>query len=133
MRVFFAAAVVALALCGPAQAQRLSNLTGQKLAEMCAGRDARMVEACTAYIDGIADSSAFYQRLRPADGSKGAALPGYICVPGSITGIQLREAFVQWFRKHAGDARRQASGVVLRALDETYLCPGEQPHVPKTE
>ncbi len=91
------------------------------------------MEACTAYIDGIADSSAFYQRLRPAGRQQGRRLPGYICVPKDVTGVQLRELVVQWFRQHADQANRQASGIVLRALDETYLCPGEQPHVPKTE
>ncbi len=133
MKILALAAIAVLACSGGAQAQRMSNLTGQKLVEMCSGRDARLVEACTAYIDGIADSSAFYQRLRPADGSKGAALPGYICIPKDVTGVRLRESVVQWFRNHSDQANRQASGIVLRALDETYLCPGEQPHVPKTE
>ena len=92
--------------------------------------DARAVEGCTAYIDGIADASAFYQRLRPADGSKGGALPGYICVPGPTTGVQLRQAVVDWYKKHAGEGQKQASGIVLRALDETFLCLGEQRRIP---
>ena len=133
MKILFLAAVALVALSGAAQAQRFSNLTGQRLVEMCGSRDTNLVESCTAYIDGIADSAGFYQGLRPADGSKGAPLPGYICIPKEVTGIRLRNSVVQWFRKHADQANRQASGIVLRALDDTYLCPGEQPHVPKSE
>ena len=50
-----------------------------------------MVEACTAYIDGVSDAASFYQFLRPMDGSKGQRLPDYVCVPGPTTGPQLRE------------------------------------------
>ena len=117
---------LALALPGAAQAQRMSNLTGQKLVDLCTSKDRSMVEGCTAYIDGIADTSAYYQRLRPADGGKGAALPGYICVPGPTTGVQLRQTVIDWFRKHSDQGGRQASGIVLRALDDAYVCPGEQ-------
>ena len=129
MKTLLLAAVAVVLLSGGAQAQRFSNLTGGKLVELCSGKDARGVAECTAYIDGIADTSAFYQRLRPSDGSKGSALPGYICIPGPTTGVQLRQAVVDWFRKHADQAQRPASGVVLRALDDTFLCPGEQRRV----
>jgi hypothetical protein len=126
MKTILLAAVAMTALAGTAHAQRLSNLTGQKLVALCSSTDPRQVEGCTAYIDGIADTSAFYQRLRPADGSKGAALPGYVCVPTATTGVQLRITVIEWFKKHTDQGARQASGVVLRALDEAYLCPGEQ-------
>ena len=126
MRTFLLAGVAVFLLGGGAQAQRMSNLTGAKLVELCTSRDARLVEGCTAYIDGIADTAAFYQRLRPVDGSKGEKLPGYVCVPGPTTGVQLRTGVVDWYRKHTDQANRQASGIVLRALDELYVCPGEQ-------
>ncbi len=121
--------LIALALLcagGAAQAQRFSNLSGEKLVQLCTSRDARAVEGCTAYIDGIADTSAFYQTLRPGNGSKGAPLPGYICIPATTTGVQLRQAVIDWFKKHPDQGQKQASGIVLRALDETFLCPGEQ-------
>lgn len=133
MKTLLLAAIAALALGGTANAQRMSNLTGQKLVELCTARDPRQVEGCTAYIDGIADTAAFYQRLRPADGSKGGALPGYVCVPGTTTGVQLRASIVDWFRKHSDQANRQASGIVLRALDEVYLCQGEQHRMAPSE
>lgn len=126
--LLLAAALVAMA--GSANAQRFSNLTGAKLIEFCTSKEPRHVEGCTAYIDGIADTSAFYMRLRPQDGSKGALLPGYICIPPSTTGVQLRTAVMDWFKKHADQGQRQASGIVLRALDETFMCPGEQRRLP---
>lgn len=130
MKTVLLAGIAALALGGTAHAQRMSNLTGAKLVELCSSRDPRMVEGCTAYIDGIADSAAFYQRLRPSDGSKGEKLPGYICVPGPTTGVQLRQTIIEWYRRHQNQANRQASGIVLRAMDDTYVCPGEQRHIP---
>ncbi len=129
MKTIILASALAVVLTGHAQAQRLSNLTGQRLVGLCTSRDPSQIEGCTAYIDGVADAAAFYQRLRPSDGSKGGALPGYVCVPGATTGVQLRQTVVDWFRKHQEQASRQASGIVLRALDDTYLCPGEQRHL----
>jgi hypothetical protein len=134
MRVLFAAAVLAglaglAGFPGTAQAQRFSSITGAKLAELCASRDQRQVEGCTAYIDGIADAAGFYQRLRPMDGSRGGTLPGYVCIPAPTTGAQLRTAFVDWMKKHADQGQRQASGVVLRALDDNFVCPGERPRL----
>ena len=130
MRLLLLAAV-AVAFAAPAQAQRFSNLTGAKLVELCSSKDPAHLEGCTAYINGIADAAAFYQRLRPMDGSKGERLPGYICVPGPTTGVQLRQGVVGWFKTHQDQAQRQASGIVLRALDEQYLCQGEQRRLPR--
>lgn len=117
--------VAALAFSGQAHAQRESNVNGQRLVQLCTG-DRVSIEACDAYVNGVADAAGFYQRLRPQDGSKGATLPAYICIPGPTTGAQLRETVVQWFQRHPDNANRQASGVVLRALDETFKCPGER-------
>ena len=133
MKTLMLVATLALALPGAAHAQRQSNLTAQKLIDLCTSKDKTAVEGCTAYIDGIADTSAYYQRLRPADGTKGGALPGYICVPGPTTGVQLRQTVVEFFRKHPEAATRQASGIVLRALDAAYLCPGEQKRLAPAE
>ncbi len=124
MKTLLLAACV-LSLAAPAQAQRFTNLTGAKLVELCTSKDRLQVEQCNAYIEGISDTTAFYQRLRPADGSRGAALPAYVCIPAAVTGPQLRETVVGWLRKNAGEGTKQASGIVLRAIDDTYLCPGE--------
>ena len=131
MKSLLLAAIAVAALAGPAQAQRFTGLSGAKLMELCTSRDAKMVEACTAYIDGVSDTVSFYQRIRPSDASKGAALPAYICVPGPTTGVQMRQAVVAWAEKHRDQMSKQASGVVLRALDDTFLCPGERRRVPE--
>lgn len=124
MKAILLALAGVLALSGAAQADRFSAISGAKLIEICTGRDKGVVGDCTAYIDGISDAASFYQSLRPRDGSKGAALPEYICVPASATGVQLREAVVAWAKKNQGDMGRQASGVVLRALRDTFPCAG---------
>src|SRR5207244_236478 len=126
MKALFLGVLAVAALGGTAHAQRFSNLNGGKLVEICTSRDAKLVQSCTAYIDGISDSVSFYQQLRPKDGSKGGPLPEYVCVQGSVTGVQLREAVVGWAQRHREQFNQSAVGVVLRALNETYLCEGEQ-------
>jgi hypothetical protein len=118
-----------LAVGGAAQAQnqnRISNISGAKLVELCTSRNPAVVEQCTSYISGVSDTISFYQFVRPMDGSKGPRLPDYICVPGPTTGPQLREAVVKWVRDHANAGREPAAQVTIRALNDTYLCPGEQ-------
>ena len=129
MRTTLLALLALTALCGTApyntaRADRFSPITGGKLVELCTGKDKGVVGDCTAYVNGISDTVAFYQDLRPRDASKGAVLPAYICVPTAATGEQLREAVVAWSKKHPDDMGRQASGVVLRALRDTYPCQG---------
>ena len=122
-----ALAMAALCAAGTAQAERFSALNGAKLVEICTSKDRSTQGDCTAYIEGISDTVSFYQRLRPADGSKGAALPEYICVPTQETGVQVREKVVAWAQGNQGMlANTQASGIVLRALNASYACPNEQ-------
>ena len=122
MRTMLLTLLALTALCGTARADRFSSISGGKLIEVCTGKDKGVVGDCTAYIDGISDTVSFYQDLRPRDASKGAVLPAYICVPTATTGVQLREAVVAWSKTHPDDLKRQASGVVLRALRDTYPC-----------
>ena len=110
------------AMPDPAQAQRYSSIDGTRLMNLCTARTKADVEECTSYITGLSDAATFYQELLPEDGSKGGRLPAYICVPNQVTGVQMREAVVTWARSHRDDLRRQASGVVLRALRDTYAC-----------
>ena len=126
MKVFPVAAFALLALGGTAQAQRFSNLTGARLGETCTSQNRNSQEACTAYLDGISDAISFYQRLLPADGSRGGKLPDYVCVPGPTTGPQLREAYVSWLRQHSEAQRQPAAQAAMRALNDTYVCQGEQ-------
>ena len=125
MKPFILAAITLLSLAGTAQAQRFSRVSGGSLAGLCTNRDPRQVEGCEAYLDGVSDAASLYQRLRPADGSKGATLPAYICVPPATTGIQLRQMFVTWYQAHPDQSGREASGVVLRALSDNFPCAGQ--------
>ena len=109
-------------LAGHAQAQRESNITASRLSQICTSQDPRLSEACTAYIDGVSDSATTYQKLRPMDGSAGGTLPGYICVPGATTGVQLRQSVVSWLRDHQNQSQRVAGGAVLSALLDIYPC-----------
>jgi hypothetical protein len=122
MKTLLLAATALLALAGTAHAQRFSKLTGSTLAGLCTNKDPKQVEGCEAFINGVSDTASFYQRLRPADSSKGAPLPEYLCVPASATGIQLRESVVAWIGGHKDQAPREASGIVLRALHDAFPC-----------
>jgi len=112
------ALLVALLLSGAAHAERFSAINGTKLVEICSAKDA---SDCTSYIEGISDTVSFYQRLQPANGGKGKLLT-YICVPEGVTGVQLREEVLGYAKQHPDLMGRQASGVVLRALDALYKC-----------
>ena len=125
MRTVVVAATL-LALAGAAHAQRISNISGAKLGEICTSRERGQQEACKAYLDGISDAISFYQHLMPRDGSRGGKLPDYVCVPGPTTGPQLQESYVRWLRNHSDAQRQPAAQAAMRALNNTYLCAGEQ-------
>ena len=122
----FVLSALFLLAAGSAHAERFSSLDGTKLVSLCTGRDKGVVGDCTAYIEGISDTASFYQRIRPADGSKGGKLPAYLCIPTAVTGVQLREAVVSWAKAHPDSMKLQASGVVLRALHDNYKCGGSE-------
>ncbi len=124
------ALLAVVAMAGTAHAQRFTNISGEKLGQLCTSRERISTQSCEAYINGVSDAVSFYQRLRPSDGGKGAGLPAYICVPGDVTGVQLRQTVVTWAEAHKDQMNRQASGIVLQALEAAYKCPGEQPRVP---
>ncbi len=115
-----------VALAGTAQAQRVSNISGAKLGELCSSKDRNVQESCKAYLEGISDSISFYQHLMPKDGSRGGKLPDYVCVPGPTTGPQLQESYVRWLRSHQEAQRQPAAQAAIRALNDTYVCQGEQ-------
>ena len=104
------------------QTERYTPISGQALMQLCTGRDPARVRECDAYIDGVSDTITSYQAGRPENGSKGQALPAYACVPGPLTGPQLRGAVVNWARQNQGELQRQASVIVIRALLATFPC-----------
>lgn len=124
MKLFVLAAAGLLALAGTAHAQRVSNISGAKLGDICISKSSAQLEACSAYLDGISDAISFYQHLMPADGSKGK-LPDYVCVPGAITGPQLRQKYVAWLRDHSEAQKQPAAQAAMRALNDSFRCAGE--------
>lgn len=110
--------VMLVMMTGAAKAERFSALNGTRLVELCSSKEPT---DCTSYIEGVSDTASFYQQLRPSDGNKGR-LPAYICVPGSVTGVQLREQVVGWAKQRPELLTKEASGVVLRALEALYKC-----------
>ena len=115
---------LALACAGTAHAQRISNITGAKLGDICISKNSAQLEACSAYLDGISDAISFYQHLMPSDGTKGK-LPDYVCIPGPTTGPQLRERYVTWLRAHNEAQRQPAAQAAMRALNDSFKCAGE--------
>ena len=113
-----------LALAGTAHAQRVSNISGGKLGDICISKSAAQLEACSAYLDGVSDAISFYQHLVPQDGSKGK-LPDYVCVPGPTTGPQLRQTYVAWLRQHSEAQKQPAAQAAMRALNDSFKCAGE--------
>ncbi len=130
MKLLFGTMFVLVAAAGTAHADRFSAIDGNRLMGLCAGHDKTVVAECTAYINGVSDAASFYQNIEPANGSKGGKLPAYICVPTAITGVQLRQTVIGWAKAHPDSMRVQASGVVLRALHETYRCQGSEGDLP---
>jgi hypothetical protein len=124
MRSFLLASLAALTFGGVAHAQnaRESGLTGQTLVKLCTPNDAKSLEGCEAYINGVADSAFFYQTLRPANGSKGPPLPGYICIPYNTPSRELRDKILGFIKDKADQGDRAAGGVILTALKAAYPC-----------
>ncbi len=125
MKTIVLAAAGILALAGTAHAQRVSNISGAKLGDICISKSAAQLEACSAYLDGISDAISFYQHLMPKDGDKGK-LPDYVCVPGPTTGPQLRQKYVAWLRDHSEAQKQPAAQAAIRALNDSFACAGEQ-------
>ena len=120
MKTALLACVAVAALAGGAHAARFSSVDGNKLLQICT--NPRTTPSCTAYIEGISDSISLYQELRPQDGSKGGALPAYVCVPSEVTGVRQRDTVISFLKQHPESANRQAAGVVADALRTAYAC-----------
>ena len=89
---------------------------------LCANSDQRWVEACKAYLDGINQTVALYQRLRPQNGSAGGTLPEYICVPPEVNGERLRQLVLDWGRAHRDSLNDQGINVAIWAMRDRYKC-----------
>ena len=104
-----------------AQQTRLSRTDGNKLLGVCTARNPAYVQGCEAYIDGVADTVAVYQRSA-ANPNSGVKIANTMCVPADITGAQLREAVVGWLQSHPNDRGHEAGLIVFRVLHDAYPC-----------
>jgi hypothetical protein len=102
--------------------ERYTPISGETLMRLCTGRDPMTARQCEAYIAGVSDTITSYQAARPENGSKGQPLPAYICVPGRVTGPQLRQAIGGWAEQNRDRLRLQASVVVIQALRDVFPC-----------
>ncbi|HTR16571.1 MAG TPA: Rap1a/Tai family immunity protein [Acetobacteraceae bacterium] len=107
------AGIALLAAGGTAEAQRASPVDGNKLLGICT-RGQSGAAPCDAYINGVADAA--------------VALAGegklQLCIPQTVTGIQMRDVTVKWLRAHPEERQHQAGVLVLRALREAFPCKG---------
>ena len=115
---------LALACAGTAHAQRISNITGAKLGDICISKNSASSKPAAPISTASSDAISFYQHLMPSDGTKGK-LPDYVCIPGPTTGPQLREAYVTWLRAHNEAQRQPAAQAAMRALNDSFKCAGE--------
>lgn len=122
VKTILIAAVAATALAGTAHAQRASAINGARLAGICSSGNQSEIASCDAYITGVTDSAVVYQKLRPENGGAGGTLPGYVCIPGQVTGEQLRRQYVAWMGNHRDQADTVAAGTVLTAMLDIYPC-----------
>ena len=122
LRITLFTCLLTVSFINPGLGQRFSRLDGTTLLQICTSSEASRIESCTAYVSGLADSVAVYQKLRPSSGPATARLPNYICINADVTGVQLREIVVRWLLSHSDRGSSQATGLVLNALFAEYPC-----------
>ena len=103
-KIFFALLLLAAL---PAQAQRVSKVSGNALMTLCSRTD---IKGCDAYLDGIADAMA----EEPA--------PRRACIPPSVTTPQLRDVVLKLL--HDAPERRElpAARIVVHAFAKAFPC-----------
>jgi hypothetical protein len=107
-RAVLALALVAASVAvGPARAQRVSKVDGNKLLALCSGTD---IKGCDAYLAGVGDAMA----EEPA--------PRRACIPPRVTGTQLRDVVIKFLREEP--AKRELSGgsLTVHAFAKAFPC-----------
>jgi hypothetical protein len=122
VRIALLAAPLLLAT-GAAQAQetRLSPVDGNRLLGLCTSRDRTFVQGCEAYINGVADTAAVYQRAAGEPNSP-VRLADTMCVPRNVTGAQMRDTVTNWLQGHAAERERPAGLIVFHVLHDAFPC-----------
>ena len=99
---------------------RSSGIDGAKLLSRCTSRAAPLAQGCTAYIEGVADTVGTYENA--AEAAHVTAAESRICVPGPVTGTQMRDKVVGWLKAHPDDRGRSSGAIVVHVLRETWPC-----------
>ncbi|MGI3777353.1 MAG: Rap1a/Tai family immunity protein [Janthinobacterium lividum] len=112
-----------LALAAPAQAQRLSPVTGEALMKLCTSKTP---VGCDAYVSGVGDEAVLLGRsnAEPTDGSS-----MQFCIPADVKGSALRQTVVAWAQAHSEDSKLPAAMLVVHAFRASFPCRGGTPAV----
>lgn len=105
------AAIAALFLLTGAASERsvvVADITGEYLADMCAGTTIDAATFCTGYILGTADQLGFQ---------------GRVCRKRGAVNNQVLAAVRQYLERHSEIKEAHASVSIERALKEAYPCP----------
>ena len=90
-------------------------LTGNSLTEFCLSGETSGRQACTLYVQGVADTVAV--------GSQGGVAPfKFICIPDEVTGSQLHRVVVKFLEAHPESTHGYAIALVLIALRGAFPC-----------
>lgn len=117
--VLLAALAVSGLLAGPAaHAQRMSKLSGGKLAQICASSKGK--EVCEGYISGVADGIAGIEHQ--TDRADATAFKGATCIPNDTTVAALRSTVVDYLRAHPDMAGKPAAVPTYESLHAAYPC-----------
>ena len=113
------AALAPLLLSQPAHAQRLSKVTGLKLASLC--DQPRTRPLCDAYIAGFSDGLAAVQKQM--GDVQGRAFAGSTCIPEATTTDTLRSTIDAYIRSHGELGTSPAARPAYEALHAAFPCP----------
>lgn len=108
MRLPYALMLVAVTVSLPAAAQRTSKIDGDRLVQLCTGRDNA---GCEAYVSGVADAIA-------------ELAPQRACIPPAVKGAQLRDVVVKFIRSRPETRQRSAGALTVQALGAAWRCGG---------
>jgi len=109
--------VLAACLLPAAASAKDTVLSGAELLARCEGTP-EMLNAdrlyCKGYFEGLEDLAAHSR-------SRGAAAP--FCVPAEgVTDDELRQAYMDWAKEHAGELKLPALNAAIAAMRTAYPC-----------
>lgn len=117
-----AASVLAMvAFAMPAQAQRLSPVTGEALMKLCSSKTP---VGCDAYVSGVSDAAELLGRSATDPSDRSSA---QFCIPQDVVGSALRQTVIAWAQAHPEDGKQAAGTLVFHAFHASFPCKGGAP------